>query len=195
MPSGNRNHSDGPEEKVCLGVIVGARGLKGDLRIKSFTQVPGAITDYGTLSDETGNRAFELAITGEAKGILIGRLDGVRDRTAAEKLKGQRLFVDRDRLPPPDEDEYYHSDLIGLAVEAPQGSLGIVRDVFDFGAGDVLEVSGGDFGTVMVPFTKATVPVVDLAGGKLIIDPPDGLLDPPEEAAKGETELEQTNDN
>ncbi|PIW31192.1 MAG: 16S rRNA processing protein RimM [Rhodospirillales bacterium CG15_BIG_FIL_POST_REV_8_21_14_020_66_15] len=164
-------------ERVCLGVIVGTRGLKGDLKVKSFAQVPEDIAAYGTLEDESGNRRIELRVTGQAKGVLIARADGVDDRTAADKLKGLRLYVGRDRLPPPDEDEYYHSDLIGLAAEAPQGGLGTVRQVYDFGAGDVLEIAGGEFGTVMVPFTRACVPVVDLAGGRLVVDPPDGLLE------------------
>lgn len=165
------------QERACLGVIVGARGLRGELKIKSFTQVPEDIAAYGPLEDETGSRRIDLHVTGQAKGVLTARAEGVDDRTAADKLKGLRLYVGRDRLPPPDEDEYYHSDLIGLTVDAPQGSLGTVRRIFDFGAGDVLEVAGGEFGTVMVPFTRAVVPVVDLAGGRLVVDPPDGLLD------------------
>jgi 16S rRNA processing protein RimM len=164
-------------ERVCLGVIVGSRGLKGDLRVKSYAQVPEDITAYGPLEDETGSRRIDLRVTGEAKGVLIARAEGVNDRTAADKLKGLRLFVDRDRLPPPDEDEYYHSDLIGLAAEAPQGNLGTVRQVYDFGAGDVLEIAGGEFGTVMIPFTRDFVPVVDLKAGRLVVDPPEGLLD------------------
>ena len=165
------------QERACLGVIVGARGLRGELKIKSFTQVPEDIAAYGPLEDETGSRRIDLRVTGQAKGVLTARAEGVDDRTAADKLKGLRLYIGRDRLPPPDEDEYYHSDLIGLTVDAPQGSLGTVRRIFDFGAGDVLEVAGGEFGTVMVPFTRAVVPVVDLAGGRLVVDPPDGLLD------------------
>ncbi|HBT44110.1 MAG TPA: 16S rRNA processing protein RimM, partial [Rhodospirillaceae bacterium] len=106
-------------ERVCLGVIVGARGLKGDLKVKSFAQVPEDITAYGPLEDEAGSRRIDLRVTGQTKDVLIARAEGVGDRTAADKLKGLRLFVDRDRLPPPDEDEYYYSDLIGLTVEAP----------------------------------------------------------------------------
>ena len=181
------------QDRVCLGVIVGARGLKGDLRIKSFAQVPEDITAYGPLEDEAGDRRLELRVTGQSKGVLIARADGVNDRTAADKLKGQRLYVGRDRLPPPDEDEYYHSDLIGLAAEAPQGNLGTVRQVFDFGAGDVLEIAGGDFGNVMVPFTRNFVPVVDLAAGRIVIDPPEGLLDDDgsDESASGADEQDR----
>ncbi len=178
------------QERACLGVIVGARGLRGELKIKSFTQVPEDIAAYGPLEDETGSRRIDLRVTGQAKGVLTARAEGVDDRTAADKLKGLRLYIGRDRLPPPDEDEYYHSDLIGLTVDAPQGSLGTVRRIFDFGAGDVLEVAGGEFGTVMVPFTRAVVPVVDMAGGRLVVDPPDGLLD----EVGNEDEREQRDD-
>ena len=178
------------QERACLGVIVGARGLRGELKIKSFTQVPEDIAAYGPLEDETGSRRIDLRVTGQAKGVLTARAEGVDDRTAADKLKGLRLYIGRDRLPPPDEDEYYHSDLIGLTVDAPQVSLGTVRRIFDFGAGDVLEVAGGEFGTVMVPFTRAVVPVVDMAGGRLVVDPPDGLLD----EVGNEDEREQRDD-
>ena len=163
--------------------MVGAQGLKGEVRIKSFTQVAEDVAAYGPLTDEAGTRRFEIAVAGQAKGVVIARVAGIGDRTAAEKLKGTRLYVERAKLPPPDEDEFYYSDLIGLVAEAPQGSLGTVRQVYDFGAGDVLEIAGGEFGTVMVPFTKAVVPVVDIAGGRLVIDPPDGLLEPPEPEA------------
>ena len=175
-------------ERLCLGVVVGARGLAGEVRIKSFTHAPADLCAYGPLTDETGGRTYEVAVTGEAKGVVTARIEGVRDRTQAEKMKGTRLYVDRAALPPPEEDEFYHSDLIGLTAEAPQGPLGTVRQVFDFGAGDVLEIAGGAFGTVMVPFTKEMVPVVDIAGGRLVIDPPDGLLEEPEDGPERETE-------
>jgi len=93
------------QERACLGVIVGARGLRGELKIKSFTQVPEDIAAYGPLEDETGSRRIDLRVTGQAKGVLTARAEGVDDRTAADKLKGLRLYIGRDRLPPPDEDE------------------------------------------------------------------------------------------
>ena len=185
MPNDDRSTGERPPgetpDRVCLGVIVGARGLKGELKVKTFTQVPEDIAAYGPLEDETGGRRVELTVTGQAKGVMIARVEGVQDRTAADKLKGLRLYVGRDKLPPPDEDEYYHSDLIGLGATAPQGDLGTVRRVFDFGAGDILEIAGGAFGTVMVPFTRACVPVVDLAEGRIVVDPPEGLLEDAEE--------------
>ncbi len=169
------------DDLVCLGVVTGARGLKGDLRIKSFTGTPEDIAAYGPLSDGAGERVFDLRITGQAKGVLIGRIDGIADRTAAEDLKGQRLYLAREKLPPPDEDEYYHSDLIGLRAEGAAGDLGTIKRVYDFGAGDVLEIVGGPYGSFMIPFTRATVPVVDVPGGRVVVDLPDGLLDDPED--------------
>ena len=163
-------------DPVRLGVIVGVRGIKGEVRIKSFTEVPEDIAAYGPLYDEDGARRFDLRVTGLHKGMVIGRIEGVRDRTAAEALKRTALFVDRSQLPPPEEDEFYHSDLEGLkAVGVGGEELGVVRGVFDFGAGPILEIDGG----VMVPFTTEAVPEVDIAGGKVTIDPPEGLFDPP----------------
>jgi 16S rRNA processing protein RimM len=194
MPNDDRDTGERPPgqspDRVCLGVIVGARGLKGELKVKTFTQVPEDIAAYGPLEDETGGRRVALTVTGQAKGVMIARVEGVQDRTAADKLKGLRLYVGRNRLPPPDEDEYYHSDLIGLTATAPQGDLGTVRRVFDFGAGDILEIAGGDFGAVMVPFTKACVPVVDLAAGRIVVDPPEGLLEDAKEE-EGQEEIGQ----
>jgi len=173
------------EETVCLGVIVGARGLKGEVRIKSFTHEPEDVAAYGTLIDQAGDRQFDLRVTGKVKGLVIGRIAGIADRDAAEALKGQELYLPRSALPAPEDETYYHADLIGLVAETAEGeALGSVRAVYDFGAGDVLEIAGGGHGTVMVPFTRNTVPKLDMAAGRLVIDPPDGLLEPPDEEAK-----------
>ncbi|MEO5336517.1 MAG: ribosome maturation factor RimM [Magnetospirillum sp. WYHS-4] len=165
--------------RVRLGVIVGARGLRGELRVQSFTADPADIGAYGPLSDDTGARVFRLKVRSVVKGVVIAVVDGVRDRDAAEALKGTSLHVERKALPAPaDADEFYHADLIGLTVElAGGGSLGTVKAVHDFGAGTVLEVTGGQGPTAMLPFTKAVVPVVDLAGGRMVVDPPPGLLE------------------
>lgn len=162
-----------------MGVVTGARGLKGELRVKAFTADPEALFDYGPLTDEQGQASYTGRISGQGKGQLLVWLDGVRDRTAADAIKGLKLFVARDALPAPDEDEFYYSDLIGMRAELIDGEeLGIIRWVLEAGAGASLEVDT-QTGTVMVPFTKATVPVVDIEGGRVVIDPPDGLLDPP----------------
>lgn len=172
------NHLSDP---VRLGVIVGARGIKGEVRIKSFTDVPSDIASYGTLFDRDGARRFDLRVTGQAKGVVLARIDGIGDRNAAEALKRTDLFVDRSQLPDTEEDEFYNSDLVGLSANSVSGeSLGKVRGVFDFGAGPVLEVDGN----TMVPFTKEAVPHIDLDAGRVTIDPPQGLFDPPDDEHK-----------
>lgn len=163
---------------MLMGVITGAHGVRGEVRVKSFTGEPAAIAAYGPLEDERGARRFNLALCGTVRGMLIARLEGVADRNAAERLKGTQLYLRRAALPPPAEEEYYHADLIGLAVELTNGgTLGRVRAVHDFGAGDSLEVEKPDGKVVVVPFTETVVPVVDIAGGRLVVDPPEGLLD------------------
>lgn len=170
-----------PEGLVCLGAIAGAYGVKGAVRIKSFTAEPKDIGFYGKLSDESGEREFGIKVTGMSKAQVLAEIEGVTDRTAAEALKGVALYVPRERLPAPEEEEYYHDDLIGLGVECADGAaLGSVIAVHDFGAGDVIEVRRKGAVSLMVPFTRAVVPVVDLAAGRLVIDPPPGLLEPVE---------------
>jgi 16S rRNA processing protein RimM len=166
------------EQRVLMGVIAGAHGVRGLLRVKSFAAAADSLTAYGPLEDERGERGFALEPVGAAKGVLIMRLDGVADRDAAEALKGTRLYLPRAALPEPGEEEYYHADLLGLAVMLKDGSaLGRVRAVHAYGAGDSLEVERPDGRTVIVPFTTAVVPVVDIKAGRLVVDPPDGLLD------------------
>ncbi len=166
--------------RVCVGVVTGPHGVKGAVRIKSFTGEPEAVAQYGPLDDEAGGRRFALRLVGAAKGVLITKFDGIADRNEAETLRGLRLYLPRAALPPPEAEEYYHADLIGLAVALADGSaVGEVCAVYDFGAGDTLEVARPGMPSVMVPFTRAVVPVVDLAAGRLVLDPPAGLLDAP----------------
>lgn len=169
--------------RVCLGVITGAHGVRGQVRVRSFTEEPAAVAAYGPLEDEAGARRFRLAVTGRAKDELIARIDGVADRDAAEALRGTRLFVDRAALPPPDDpEEFYLADLIGLAAETAAGAaLGRVVAVHEFGAGPVVELAPDEGRPLLVPFTRAAVPTVDLAGGRLVVEPPEGLLEPPDE--------------
>ena len=182
------NGKPDPAEFVLLGVVTGVRGLKGDLRIKSFTADPEDLGAYGPLWDKAGEVSYRVKVTGKAKGHLIARIKGVSDRIAAETLKGLELHIPRSALPDPEEDEFYHSDLIGLQAVTKLGEvLGTVSAVEDFGAGDVLEVAGGPYKGLVVPFTKEVVPEVDLEIGTVTVDPPDGLLEPPEGEAK-ETE-------
>jgi 16S rRNA processing protein RimM len=166
-------------DRVLLGEIGRPQGLQGEVRIRSFTAEPAAIADYGPLEDEAGMRLFEiesLRITAKA---LTARLKGVESRDQAEALTGTRLFVPRSRLPEREEDEWYHSDLIGLAALAPDGAtIGTVIAVHNFGAGDLLEIGPpGGGATVLMPFTRETVPEVDVEGGWLRIAPPEGLFE------------------
>ncbi len=180
---------------VLVGVITGARGLKGELRVKTFTAEPNALFDYGPLYTEDGSRTFKGKVTGQAKGQLLTRFDGVGDRTQADAVKGLNLFVPKAALPTLDENEFYYADLIGLQAELVDGTpFGVIHWVLDAGAGTSLEINTAD-GSVLVPFTKAAVPVVSMTEGKVIIDPPDGLLEPPpSEASNDGSEMAQEDD-
>jgi 16S rRNA processing protein RimM len=169
--------TDAPK-RVCLGVVTGPHGVQGAVRVKSFTEAPEDVARYGPLTDESGLRRFELRLIGAGKGVVIARLSGVEDRNQAEALRGLRLYLPRSALPQTGAEEYYHADLIGLDAVLGDGSLvGRVRAVHDFGAGDTLELARPGAPPVMVPFTRAVVPSVELAAGRLVLDPPPGLLD------------------
>lgn len=158
-----------PEDQICVGAIAGAFGVKGEARIKSFCAEPKAIADYAPLTSQDG-RSFDLTITRSVKEGFAAQLSGVPTREAAEALKGTRLYAPRDRLPALPDDEFYHADLIGLSVVDTGGaSLGKVRAVHDFGAGDVLDIVGGPK-PIMLPFTRSAVPTVDLTAGRLVAD-------------------------
>ncbi len=166
--------------QVCVGQFAGAHGVRGYVRLKPFTAVPEDATRYGTVATEDGARIFELELVGTAKGVLIVRIAGVADRDAAQALSGTRLYVDRARLPEPDAEEFYHADLIGLAVETRDGApLGTIRAVDDFGAGDVLELALRDGRSVMVPFTVAVVPTIDVKARRAVVELPEGALETP----------------
>ncbi|HZT50773.1 MAG TPA: ribosome maturation factor RimM [Stellaceae bacterium] len=165
-----------PPDRVCLGVITAPHGVKGLVRVKSFTAAPEGIAHYAPLEDETG-RKLPIAFVGAAKGVLLARIDGVADRDAAERLRGRRLYLPRAALPPPEEEEYYHADLVGLSAELADGTrLGRVCAVYGFGAGDSLEIERDGAAPILVPFTRAAVPVVDVAGGRVVVAPLEGLL-------------------
>jgi 16S rRNA processing protein RimM len=174
----------GAQSRICLGTIAGVHGVKGLVRLKSFTAAPQDIASYGPLEDERGQRRFAITLTGTARGALIARIEGIADRSAAERLKGEKLYVARASLPPASAGEFYHADLIGLpAFLADGAALGRVVAVHDFGGGPSLEIerpgAANGRGGVMVPFTKAVVPVVDLAGRRIVVAPPEGLFDEP----------------
>lgn len=181
---------------VLMGAILGAHGIKGEVKVKSFAAKPAAIAEYGPLTDTKHKRSFDLSIVGTAdaaKGILIARIAGVADRNAAEALKGVELFVERERLPAPtDPEEYYLADLIGLsAFDGTGAKLGEIVSVDNYGAGDLLLVvpeSGEGF---VVPFAKAFVPVVDIKGGHVVLDLPADFFEVPESDEAEAAELQE----
>ena len=166
-------------DRVCVGAIAGAFGVRGEVRLKSFTAQPEAMAAYGPLWTEDGRRSFTLRLSRGVKGGMAGRLSGVETREDAEALRGTRLYADRAALPSLPDDEFYHADLIGLAAQDTGGApLGTVAAVLNHGAGDILELRRpGGGGSLLVPFTRAAVPTVDLAAGVVVIDPPEGLFD------------------
>jgi len=164
--------------RVCVGVIAGAFGVQGEVRLKSFCARAEDIAAYGPLWSEDGARSFTVTLDRPVKNGFAARLSGIATREAAEALRGTRLYADRAALAPLAEDEYYHADLVGLTVVDTGGNLiGTVRAVFDHGAGDLLEIDApGLRETVLLPFTREAVPVIDIAAGRIVADPPDGLL-------------------
>jgi 16S rRNA processing protein RimM len=164
-------------ERICVGAITGAFGVAGEVRLKSFCADPTAIADYGPLYTEDGSRSFVVKLTRPVAGGLGARVTGIKTKEEADALRGTELFVDRTRLPTLPDDEFYHSDLIGLqAVDTGGVMLGSVVAVHNHGAGDILEITGpGRKTALMLPFTLAAVPTVDLAAGRVVVDLPEGL--------------------
>ena len=163
------------DNRICVGAIAGAFGVAGEVRLKSFCAVPEAIGTYGPLFTEDGTRSFKVKLTRPVAQGLGARLSGVSTKEEADSLKGTTLWVSRDRLPVAGDDEYYHADLIGLEVRDTGGApLGRVSAVHNHGAGDLLEVTGPQ-GALLLPFTLAVVPTVDLSAGRIVVDPPEGL--------------------
>lgn len=171
--------------RVLLGVIGRPHGVRGLLRVQSFTAVPEDVAAYGPLSDETGTRAFRLEIVTPGE-MPVVRIEGVGDRDAAARLTGTRLYVARAALPPPEEDEYYLADLVGCAAVDPAGvRLGAVAAVHDHGAGAFLEIAREAAPPLLVPFTRASVPEVSLAERRLVVSPPAEEIVPPSPAGEG----------
>lgn len=164
---------------MLVGVLGAPKGVKGAVRITTYTAEPAAVAGYGRLYAGPGGRAVKLTVKERLKGGVVAQVEGVEDRNAAEALRGTKLYVARAALPEPEEEEYYHCDLIGLRVELADGRpLGKVRALYNFGAGDLLEVARGKSrASVMLPFTRDVVPVVDVAGERLVVAPPSGLID------------------
>ncbi|HVK92662.1 MAG TPA: ribosome maturation factor RimM [Mycoplana sp.] len=161
------------ENPVLIGTVGAAQGLRGEVRVKAYTLDPTALGDYGSLHSEDG-RVFEVLEVREAKNVVVVRFRGINDRNAAEALKGLELYIEREKLPDEelDDGEFYYADLEGLeAVDTAGRSHGTVTGIFDFGAGDLLELKGPGKRPVLIPFSEAAVIEVDFENGKLLIDP------------------------
>lgn len=176
-------------DKVCVGAITGAFGVRGEVRVKSFCGEAADIASYGPLTTEAGDRSFEITLTRPVKSGFAAKLSGVPHKEAADALRGTRLYAPRDALPPLQEDEYYHADLLGLDVLDTGGvTLGRIAAVQNHGAGDIIEVRGPALnGSVLVPFTLAIVPTVDLANRRVIVDAPPGLFSDDDEDGASES--------
>ena len=158
---------------ICVARIGAAHGVRGAVKLWTFTEDPFAVKNYGPLLTKDGARSFEIATAREAKGHLVATLKGIATREDAERLNGIELYIAREKLPKTDEDEYYHADLIGLAaVTTSDQPLGRVLAIHDFGAGTIIEIAPPQGPTMLLPFTNAVVPTVDLAGGRVVIELP-----------------------
>jgi len=165
-----------PPSRICVARIGAAHGIRGEVRLWTFTEDPLAVTRYGPLITKDGARQFEVTHAREAKTHLVASLQGIASREDAERLNGVELYVAREQLPATDDDEYYHADLIGLAaVDAAGMPLGRVVAIHNFGAGDIIEIAPPAGATLLLPFTNAVVPSVDLAAGRVVIELPEEI--------------------
>lgn len=162
------------DKLVLIGKVTGAFGVQGELRIAAYTETPLALINYRVLLRENGEPVLTLISGRSFKGGVIARAKEVADKTAADKLRGLKLFAPRSALPPVEEDEFYLADLIGLKVETADGTaIGKVKAVQNFGAGDLLEIEEGPGRkSWYLPFTREAAPVVDIEGGRIVADPP-----------------------
>jgi 16S rRNA processing protein RimM len=161
---------------ICVARIGAAHGVRGAVKLWTFTEDPLAVKAYGPLLTKDGARQFEVTHAREAKGHLVATLKGVATREEAERLNGLELYIAREKLPATDENEYYHADLIGLAAVTPANEpLGRVIAIHNFGAGDIIEIGPAHGATMLLPFTNAVVPSVDLEGGRVVIELPDEI--------------------
>jgi 16S rRNA processing protein RimM len=165
------------EDRICIGVLSGSFGVQGEVRLKSFCAEATDIAEYGPLYTKDGSRSFTIKLTRPVAGGLGARVSGIATKEQADALRGTELYVDRARLPALPDDEFYHADLIGLSARDPGGvEIGQIIAVHNHGAGDILEIRAtGRSSAILLPFTLATVPTVDVAGGCVVVDVPDGM--------------------
>jgi 16S rRNA processing protein RimM len=180
---------------VCVARIGAAHGVRGAVKLWTFTEDPFAVKRYGPLSTKDGRRQFDIAQVREAKDHLVATFKGVATRDEAERLNGIELYVARDKLPATDEDEYYHTDLIGLdAVTTDGDALGRVLAIHNFGAGDIIEIAPPKGATMLLPFSNAVVPEVDLKGGRVVIALPQEIEGEDKDDAPSASRLRERGD-
>lgn len=161
---------------MLLAAVVGAQGLKGEVKVKAFTGSAAALAHYGELHTRDGRRLTVTAVRASKSGEAVLTIAELRDRAAAEALRGVELFVSRDALPTPALEEYYHADLIGLRAEDVEGrTLGTIQAIHNYGAGDVIEIARTDGDTILLPFTRETVPKVEIAEGRVVVAVPEEI--------------------
>lgn len=181
-------------QRILIGEISGAHGIRGDVLVRAYTETPDAIASYGPLTDESGKRSFSLRVVRVTPKGIVARINGIEDRNAAEPLRGIKLYVGRDRLPDPKGAEYYYADLIGLnAVSEDSSALGKIVSVQNFGAGDLLELKPADgSATEFIPFEDRYVPKIDLQSRTIVIRRPDVTGSEDDEANDVEEDSEES---
>lgn len=186
MPDGLKQMSS---RKIVMGVVTGAHGVRGLVRVKSFSDDAASLTAYGPLTDAHGTKTYDLSPKGMVKGQVLASIGGCSDRNAAEALRGTELYLDRDLLPAAEEEEFYHADLVGLdAVDADGALVGTVRGVFDFGSGDMLDVVLPEGGSELFEFSREIVPEVDLEAGRLTVVRPAELVEDRNAKSEGDAQ-------
>ena len=159
-------------DSILLGRVLSAHGVRGQVKLKSYTADSRRIAAYGPVHTSCG-RSLKLMVTSSIRDHVIANIDGISTRNQAEVLAGLQLFISRNALPPTNAEEFYHADLIGLSALLSDGVVvGLVRSLHDFGAGDVIEIVTESGGEMMIPFTRAHVPVINVAEGHITIVPP-----------------------
>jgi len=175
------------DKRICIGAIVGVHGIKGEVKVKSFTEPDTNVDKYGVVENKNGNRTFELKVVGRSKELLRVKIKGVNDRTTAETLIGNGFYINRDVLPElDDEDEFYEADLIGLDVRQDNQVIGTVAGLYNFGAGEIIEIKLKSTGKLeMLPFTKAYVPEIKVSDGYITVTSATLTFAPDDENAEG----------
>ena len=175
------------DKRICIGAIVGVHGIKGEVKVKSFTEPETNIDKYGAVENKSGDRKFELKVVGHSKELLRVKIKGVDDRTAAEALIGNGFYINREVLPElEDEDEFYEADLIGLEVRQNDQIIGTVAGLYNFGAGEIIEIKLKSTGKLeMLPFTKVYVPDVKVSEGYITVTSASLAFAPDDENVEG----------